>query len=236
MLVDNVALLFGATARSQAYLQAMAKAGLMPECCILFASSKEDFYGQHGERDAYTDRSERLVDTLERCKIPFRILEERDINSEAAAEAISSLSQKYIVYSGYGGVILKPHLFHLGKRYIHVHAGILPKYRGSTTAYYSMLQEGCIGATAIFLNEEIDQGDVLFRETYPVPEGETDFDYAYEPWVRGQVLVKTLEKYVKEGKFQAIPQGNSGAETYYIIHPVLKHLAMLKARKGAPEE
>ena len=109
-----------------------------------------------------------------------------------------------------------------------MHAGILPEYRGSTTAYYSILQDSYIGATSIFLNEKIDQGDIIYQEKFPMPSNKENIDYVYEPWVRSQVLVKTLKLYIANEGFSLREQSKDKAETYFIIHPVLKHLALLK--------
>ena len=144
---------------------------------------------------------------------------------------IQSSQQKYFIYSGYGGYILKPHLFQLGKKFIHVHAGILPKYRGSTTIYYSYLQENIFGATAIFLSEGIDEGETIAYETFGIPREPVDMDYIYEPYMRSRVLMKVIDKYLSEGELVACEQNTEGAETYFIIHPVLKHIAMLGIKK-----
>ena len=117
-------------------------------------------------------------------------------------------------------------MFQLGKKFLHVHAGVLPKYRGSTTAYYSLLEKNKIGATAIFLEKEIDAGKIVTSEVFPPPEDRTTIDYYYEPYVRARVLAKALKLYVEAGEFPETSQAE-GAETYYIIHPVLKHIAIM---------
>ena len=115
----------------------------------------------------------------------------------------------------------------MDKKFIHIHAGILPEYRGSTTFYFSYLQEKQVGATAIFLNEKIDCGEIITQNTYELPQEMVDTDYIYEPYIRSQVLMDVLNKYVKEGELVASSQENERAEDYFIIHPVLKHVALL---------
>ena len=236
MLVRGVAMLAADTVRSKIYLQIMQKAGLQLEKCIVFGKPLSSGGGQFkktGEKECGIDLSESLETILEDAGIDYEEISEKDINSFSMSECISNIKQKYIIYSGYGGAILKPHLFRLGKKFIHVHAGILPQYRGSTTGYYSILRESAVGATAIFLNEGIDQGEVLYQETFPLPSFSVDIDYVYEPWARAQVLVRTLQQYLdRECKFSPSAQSNDDAETYYIIHPVLKHLALRKTERA----
>lgn len=45
------------------------------------------------------------------------------------------------------------------------------------------------------------------------------------------MLIKVIDQYLEKGKLIGHPQMKSEAETYFIIHPVLKHLAMLAIEK-----
>jgi len=236
MIIKDFAMLAANSARSKIYLQIMLKEGIMPEKCLVFGNSapyNPNYSPKIGEKEYGIDLSQTLEMILNKSGIEWEYIEEGDINSDLMKEYISKLNQKYIIYSGYGGAILKPHLFKLGKEYLHVHAGILPKYRGSTTGYYSILTESFIGATSIFLNEKIDQGEMIYQESFPLPKIPVDIDYVFEPWTRAEVLVKTLNKYIENGyKFNTIKQSQEGTEIYYIIHPVLKHLAMKKVERA----
>lgn len=232
--MQDVLLLCGDTTRTKAYLQAMEKAGYLPGRCLIMT---EDYTSLEAEADArmgirdnepYFDAAAPLLRMLREADISYDFLPVRDVNSAIVAEVLRATYEPYVIYSGYGGYILKPHLFQLGKRFLHVHAGLLPHYRGSTTAYYSILKEGFIGASAIFLEEKLDAGCILYAEQFPLPPANVDIDYIYEPYVRSQVLVQVLKQYAERGSFAAHAQPQAKAETYYIIHPVLKHLAMLK--------
>lgn len=232
-VLSEIACVLADTTRSQAYLQALVRGGLKPSECFILADSSEDMRkcaeqsspaGQH-----YFNICEPLLETLEQNQIKYKFLSTKDINADTVEEALRGIPQRHLIYSGYGGYILRPHLFRLGKRWIHVHAGILPDYRGSTTVYYSMLDRGRIGATAIFLSEEIDEGHIIVeREFLPPADGEL-IDYIYEPYLRSCVLVDALRMYQKSGEFYEKEQEHqaSRAEIYYIIHPVLKHIAIL---------
>ena len=48
-------------------------------------------------------------------------------------------------------VLLKEKILDTGKKFLHIHGGYLPDYKGSTTNYYSLINENTIGASAIFL-------------------------------------------------------------------------------------
>ena len=235
MILEDFVLLASDTARTKAYLQMMAREGKLPSKCIVYT---DDFLEMKNKADQYISSAdgeyfnlnEPVLYTIQQNGIRYEVVDNKDINSDVIAECIEKSKEKFFIYSGYGGYILKPHLFQLGKKFLHVHAGILPQYRGSTTAYYSMLQEGDIGATAIFLSEGIDEGEILCQERFSVPRSGVNIDTLYEPYLRSQVLKKALMLYEKDGELKAIPQSDETAEIYYIIHPVLKHLALMSLK------
>ena len=232
-ILSDVACVFADTTRSQAYIQAMVRNGVKPAKCFILAASPDEMRKADeqfkSEGRQYFNIDEPLLETIEKNQIEYAFLGTRDINDPAVVDVISMIPQQYLIYSGYGGYILQPHLFQLGKRWIHVHAGILPAYRGSTTAYYSLLNNGRIGATAIFLNEQIDEGDIIAEREFLPPADGTLIDYIYEPYIRSCVLVDALRMYRESGEFFTKSQnsGDKVAETYFIIHPVLKHIAIL---------
>lgn len=238
MILEEFALLASDTTRTKAYLQAMIREEKLPGVCVVYsdhiAGMKEEAekYRGNNESEKYFDRDIPILFSLDKANIPYILIENKDINSEQMKDTLSELQQKYLIYSGYGGYILKAHLFHINKKFIHVHAGILPQYRGSTTAYYSFLQDKEFGATAIFLNEGIDEGEIIVQDTFPVPEEAVNIDYIYEPYTRSQVLIKALDQYLEQGTLVSCKQNQDGAVTYFIIHPVLKHLAIMGIEKG----
>lgn len=233
MKLDEFVFLAGDTMRSKAYLQLLVKESLYPSLTIVFVDDKERLIEEKSidsvkSEHEYFDEKESLLKTLENNRMDYIIVEERDINSDEMYHILQSTEQEYIIYSGYGGAILKERLFRFGKKFIHIHAGKLPEYRGSTTAYYSIIQENCISATAIFLNEKIDEGDIILHKEFTLPKKEVNIDYIYEPYTRAITLTEAIKGYYSNGKtFITHRQSPDEGETYYIIHPVLKHLALL---------
>lgn len=54
--------------------------------------------------------------------------------------------------------------------------------------------------------------------------------------MRSKVLMKVMKKYLLDGELKACAQNTENAETYFIIHPVLKHIAMLGIEKEQNEK
>ena len=71
--------------------------------------------------------------TIHKAQLPYTLISTDSINSNSAIEAISKAEEGNLIYSGFGGQIIKKEVFDTGKTFVHVHSGILPNYRGSTT-------------------------------------------------------------------------------------------------------
>ncbi|MEK9132850.1 MAG: formyltransferase family protein [Patescibacteria group bacterium] len=151
-----------------------------------------------------------------------------DVNADHVSDQIIKAQPKLIIYSGYGGQIVGKKILDTKIPVLHVHGGFLPYYKGSTTIYYSLLKDHECGASAILLSSRIDSGVIVKRKKYPAPKSGTDIDYVYDNEIRADLLVTVLEEWQKHGDFsEKIKQDENGGTMYYVIHPVLKHLAIL---------
>jgi methionyl-tRNA formyltransferase len=237
--VSGVAMLAAPSSRSRIYLDLMERDGLLPERVVLLedptvetaeqrrrAESERFAIGEFPE-DPELDASRTVRQRLEDLHIPYERAPTLDPNNERVVAAVSDLDQDVLVYSGPGGVILDAALLDAGPRFLHVHAGKLPQYRGSTTIYYSLLADGECGVTAFFMNEDIDEGPIVARDTFDPPRRPETIDLYYDSWIRANLLTDVLSTYQNDPPLPELPQRPQNGETYFIVHPVLKHLAML---------
>lgn len=227
------------TSRSRAYLAAIERRGLLPAWVLLLdADTPAAMPGQAAAGvaeavadvawpEADFDPAAPLRPWLERLGLSYAVSGSRDINDPAVVALIARAAPQVLVYSGYGGALLRDAVLATGKRFLHVHGGYLPDFKGSTTNYFSLLAEGSIGASAIFLTAEIDCGPVISRRRFAPPALRTRIDHVYDSAARARVLVDTLEAWRRDGERSFELPENAGGDTYYIIHPVLKHLAIL---------
>ena len=241
---NDFGLIAANTSRTRAYLAALERHKILPAwTLVLDDESKELKLGQAKRNqvsrvissepdgcwsEVNFDPTAPLLPWLDRLGISYTLADSRDIHAPEVMDLISISSPSVLIYSGYGGVLLSRKLLELGKRFLHVHGGYLPDFKGSTTNYYSLLDEGLMGASAIFLTEEIDCGPILARRKFPAPEGGCkEIDHVYDAAARARVLVDTLIAYQKFGQWSGELQCNQGGKVYYVIHPILKHLAIL---------
>ena len=228
------------TTRSQAYIQSLVKSKFLPGYVIILdersdasrirpenkeiqkLANTEYNFGQ-----ACLHTKETIVETLNAVGIPFHIIAEPNINSSKVVELIDARDEQHVIVSVYGGQILKKEILGCGKFFIHVHSGWLPNYRGSTTIYYSVLNEGNVGVTSILLDEGIDTGQVIYKHSYKLNFDLRLTDGVYDPLIRANHLVKTI-RMLKLKNNVLEQQADSDSQTYYVIHPVLKHVAIKK--------
>ena len=238
MRLEGVVLIAAHTARSQAYLQALIANQLYPERVIMLGGERPLESRPRPSIDSwqgvnFPDLSEPLSLGCERAGIDITVCSADNVNADETVNCIMGLSPKIAIYSGAGGHIVSERVLALGPRFLHMHSGWLPRYRGSTTIYYALLEHELPGVTALILDRSIDTGPIVARRHYARPPFEVDVDRVYDSAIRADLLVRVMCDYARRGCLPtAEPQTSSPAMTYYVIHPVLKHLAILSLSPG----
>ena len=99
------------------------------------------------------------------------------------------------------GVILPEEILTIAKKgAVNVHGSLLPKYRGAAPIQWAVLNgEKKTGITTMFMNEKMDEGDMLLKKEVEIGENET----FGELWQRlsklgAELLVKTLDLIEKD--------------------------------------
>lgn len=247
MVLEEIGLLGISSPRTKAYVQKMVRRHLLPAFVILMSDERTGLLpgqtdadrpgsvGHEGRRPQESrpfDAQEPLRRTLESARVPYQVIDTTDVNDPRVVETVAARPEDIFIYSGAGGAILRRELLATGKKFLHVHPGLVPAYRGSTPLYYSILAEEACGASAIFLTERIDGGPVIKTKWYPLPEDGASIDYVYDPDIRSDLLLDVLEEYRRSGTLPLAEQAADEGETYYIIHPVLKHIAILACARA----
>lgn len=231
--LQGMGLVAAPTARSQAYIQMLVAHGLHPEFVLLLGNHDPGMPvtppSPHRWRGVtLVDLNESVAATCHRAGIRPHVIEASSINDTPAQSALRRLRPDTLIYSGAGGQIVSTETLGLGARFLHMHAGDIPNYRGSTTIYYALLNSVPPAVTAIFLDAQIDTGGILARQSYPAPDRSIDIDRVYDASIRADTLVRLLYGYTATGSFTPpLPQKQDEGATYFVIHPVLKHLAIL---------
>lgn len=230
--LQGIGLLASPTARSQAYIQALVAHRLHPEFVWLLGDHSKDtpmtYSPGRWQGLSLVDLNEPVLATCHRAGIPTHTIHASSINDVGALDALKQWRPDTLIYSGAGGQIVSAEALSMGTRFLHMHAGDIPDYRGSTTIYYALLNDEQPAVTAIFLDPQIDTGGILARHTYPIPDQHIDIDQIYDASIRADTLVRLLKKQTETGSFATPQLQELGYGTsYFVIHPILKHLAIL---------
>ncbi|WP_412557522.1 formyltransferase family protein [Thalassospira sp. MIT1370] len=221
------------TTRSKMYLQLLMFAGVRPSHVILlgedqaFQGNEERMILQSDFGSFEYDPSVGIKDFLKKFDIVHEYAPCSDVNKHEFVSYLRGAPESEYIYSGYPGVILgKDLLSNSTKRFLHAHGGRAPRYSGSTAFYYSILEEGLIGATAFWVDEGIDTGEIIaVIERKPVPN--LNIDFVQDPFIRGEALLRALVRLEEghQGGEQA-SERNQKRIAYHVIHPVLKNCAL----------
>ena len=232
MILDDVVLLAARTARSQTYIQALVAVGLLPGRVVLLGDASPlppaTCHGGTWQDLLLPDLAESVEATCARAGIPLVRCRSTEVGSDEVAQALQSASARLVVFSGPPGQIVPDAVLRRSGRFLHMHSGWLPQYRGSTTLYYALLDGQDPTVTALYLDASIDTGPVIARRRYPKPSAGMDVDRVYDAAIRADLLVRVLRQHADAGAAEAsLQQDPNEGTTYYVIHPVLKHLALL---------
>jgi methionyl-tRNA formyltransferase len=214
------------TSRSLIYLTRLLEEKLYPEFVIYLKNDSETpIMGQKQFGQITGNSDNEVFNFILAKKLRFICITQAQFLSEDFPDLIVQCDTEIFVYSGYGGVILPKHFFKNGRTYIHAHGGILPEYKGSTTNYYSHLAEQKIGASTIIMNEELDSGPILNITIKNSGNDIKEMDHVVDSELRVASLISVL----REKKLKEPSKHDSDNRPYFVMHPILKHLAILQS-------
>lgn len=139
-------------------------------------------------------------------------------NNLELVEQLKNINPDVICVVAYGKIIPKEILDIPRLGCINVHGSLLPKYRGAAPIQWAVLNgDKETGITTMFMDEGMDTGDMINKETVQIGENET----TGELWDRlskigANLLVKTL-KDLEEENYRREKQGND-----FSIAPMIK--------------
>ena len=129
------------------------------------------------------DPDESVAQTLARARLPYQTLSATSLNDMEVVKAVAGIRPHFLLFSG--GSILKKPILNLGKRFIHIHPGIVPAVKGSMAVEWSLLLGQPCGASAFFMSEAIDEGEIIKTKVFPAPGIEFNgIPELYSPHIR----------------------------------------------------
>lgn len=150
----------------------------------------------------------------------------------------NSVDEDYIIFCG--GGILRQQILNCGKKFIHIHPGIVPDVKGADCLLWSALVQDQIGMSAFFMNEGIDTGDIIGQRHFSLPHFNIDskqlgvktiksllVNYV-DPHYRAEMLATLFNCEIKPDNWTSKEQCPSEGKTFYFMHKALLPQAISK--------
>jgi len=231
-VIAGTVLLAARTTRSQAYIQGLGAAGLLTQELIIYGSPGRAQGTPAGIASRplpgvfLPDFTEPIELNAVRAGWRPRLIDADALDADALLGALRGLAPRLIVFSGYPAQLVPAALTAIAP-VLHCHSGELPRYRGSTTLYYALLDGRQPAVTALLVDAGIDSGRIVGMQHYPPPPAGMDIDHVYDGAIRADLLRTVLDEYDRQQRFPGMraPSADPG-RLHYIVHPVLKHIAL----------
>ena len=223
--LSGVGLLAADTGRARAYVDLLTRAGLAPVAAVIVDTPGASAAPAAPSPTPLFDNVTPLPAALARAGIPVTRLAVDHLDDPLVVAATAALPPLVVVAAPPGALLGRAFFELAGKRFLHVHPGRLPEFRGSTPMYYQLLAEGRLTATALFLEARIDTGPVVAERDFEPPPDRATIDLAFDPWMRA-VLLRDILGRVAAGQDPTGRPQPEGGRTCFVIHPVLRALAV----------
>jgi folate-dependent phosphoribosylglycinamide formyltransferase PurN len=141
----------------------------------------------------------RIKEIMDNNKFDIRCIEYdkvRNVNSVNDDECINCLvSIKPDLVLVYGTRIISKKVLESVKcRFINMHCGITPKYRGVCGGYWALIEHDIknFGVTVHFVDEGLDTGDVIYQKTVSIKNCDNIITYSLLQFAEGLKLFKLV--------------------------------------------
>lgn len=128
------------------------------------------------------------------------VYQPQSLKGEEFFDLLRTINPDIIVVAAYGKIIPKNVLDFPKHGCVNVHGSLLPKYRGASPINAAIINgEKITGITTIYMDEGIDTGDMILKESTEIGENET-FGEVYDrlAQIGGKLLIETLNQ-IKNG-------------------------------------
>ena len=149
------------------------------------------------------NRIKELKETLKIRDIEDEIIRIDSVNSESGRAALQSADPELVVVNG-TRIISKETLQCVNAKFVNMHAGITPLYRGVHGGYWALLEKNAnlVGTTIHFVDTGIDTGNIIEQAFFEVSPADNFATYPYLHTKAGiDILVKNI-KLILDGNLE----------------------------------
>src|SRR5581483_9273183 len=153
------------------------------------------------------------------------VFQPEKIRTPEAIETLRKTEADVAVVAAYGQILPAAVLQMPKTACLNIHGSILPKYRGAAPIHYAVMNGDTeTGVTIMYMNEKMDEGDVLLVKTTPIGPEETTGDIHDRLARIGSHGLLEAVKLLGQGNAPRIPQDPSKASYAPSIRREFCHL------------
>lgn len=154
-------------------------------------------------------------------KDPSKVIQVSSVNSNECLAHLRSINPKVVVVAD-TRIISERILKAIPGKFINIHAGITPKYRGFHGGYWALAKndpENC-GITIHLVDKGVDTGGILYQDRIAVTSRDNYYTYPYLQLLKGLPILNQAVKDVllNKAKIKEDPP-NINSKLYY--HPTI---------------
>jgi methionyl-tRNA formyltransferase len=141
------------------------------------------------------------------------------VNSEETRKLLEQLNPALVIVNG-TRIISTKTLSAVPAKFINMHAGITPKYRGVHGAYWALVKgdKNNCGVTVHLVDQGIDTGAIVYQENIEISKEDNFITYPVLQLAQGLPLLAKAIKDIEEDNLQLI-QGTRESHLWY--HPTI---------------
>ncbi len=173
-----------------------------PHCLDAIISAKSQL---KGTINVIVGTEKTLEPIAKKAGIPFVLVDEKD--QQKAEDHLIDVTKKYdvdlVVLARYMRIMTPNFVWRYPHRIINIHPSLLPAFPGAF-AYAQAYERGAkiIGVTAHYVTEELDQGPIIFQDSFKVDSSDTlETIKKKGQELEAQTLLKAVKMHL-EGKLE----------------------------------
>jgi methionyl-tRNA formyltransferase len=145
-------------------------------------------------------------------ELGLQVFQPEKVKAPEAVEVLGKIDPDVVIVAAYGQILPSAVLQIPKIACLNIHGSILPKYRGAAPIHYAVMNGDTeTGVTIIYMNEKMDEGDMLLAKKTPLGlEEATGEVHDRLANLGAEGLLEALEL-LKQGKASRTPQDSSKA-------------------------
>ncbi|NLN96058.1 MAG: hypothetical protein GX128_07815 [Bacteroidales bacterium] len=194
-------------------------------------------------KNIFEIRNLKMTDILNKLNVIS--IESDNFNSDELINCIKS-NIKGVILVGASGILKREILSIPDVKFINIHSGIVPNYKGLDNFFYSLLYNDPLGCSIFYIDEGIDTGKLIFKKKVQllIDKGKLkeinhkEIHYAIKYYVKSYYKITVFIEYLNDSvkkypqldlmNLSSYSQDKNVGRVFYELHPEMEILVIDK--------